>query len=492
MTKEELISQMKADPMLFGKVCLPNMFTVPSPPFHYELVDAYLNPDIRKMVVQAPRGHAKSSLFGCLLVLHHLMFDEGKKFVLLVSKTEGHASRLLQTIQNVLEYSPNFRAVFGYHGMQVARVWTKTETALDTGDYILARGTGQMVVGLKYGDQRPTMILLDDPEDMMNTKTIEAMEHNLKWLLQSLIPARDALRGRVFVIGTPQHQRCMIEILRTMEGWTSFWYSAEKDPETQTSLWPELWSWEKLMKEREGAESIHRLSTYLREYCCTIVSDDEALFKDEYFRYYEAEFKRDKYGNGYLEFPDGKKKSANIYIGVDPAVSTNENADYTVIMPVAVDYENNRYILPFVRRRMRPSEVVNEIIAMNNKWKPFWVRIDVGGQQEIYSDIIKNLEAERVRLVTFRPKEKKSKLYLEGLEPWFFKRKVFMRQDMRELKDELLAFRPDMRHKHDDMLDAMYYAFHRALPAVKRESSSSDAREVTYRRRTLRNSWQLS
>ena len=109
--------------MLFGKICLPNMFSVASPPFHYELVAAYMDPTVDRMNVIAPRGHAKSSLFGCLLVLHHMMFDPGKKFILLVSKTEGHAIRLLDTLKNVLDYSPQFRSFFGYHGENVAKMW---------------------------------------------------------------------------------------------------------------------------------------------------------------------------------------------------------------------------------------------------------------------------------------------------------------------------------------------------------------------------------
>jgi len=478
--------------MLFGKICLPNMFSVASPPFHYELVAAYMDPTVDRMNVIAPRGHAKSSLFGCLLVLHHMMFDPGKKFILLVSKTEGHAIRLLDTLKNVLDYSPQFRSFFGYHGENVAKMWARTEVLMDTGDYILTRGTGQHIVGLKHGDQRPTFILLDDPEDMTNTKTNESMEYNLKWLLQSLLPARDAHKGRVFVIGTPQHQRCMVEVLRTMEGWKNFWYSAEMDPAGKKALWPEQWSWDKLMKERASADSIHRLSSYLREYCCTIVSDDEALFKDEYLRYYQGELLRDRFGNGYLLMADGSEKPVIVYMGIDGAVSTNENADYTVIMPVAVDKENNRYILPFTRKRMPPSRVIDEIIRMAEKWKPMTVRIDVGGQQEIYADVIRNLENKRgIRMLTYRPREQKSKLYLEGLEPWFYKRKVYLTNGMHELKDELLAFRTDMRHKHDDMIDAMFYAFHRALPpshTVSAEKGRQSGDEPV----SNKNSWMLS
>ena len=141
---------------------------------------------------------------------------------------------------------------------------------------------------------------------------------------------------------------------------------------------------------------------------------------------------------------------------------------------------------------MPPSRVIDEIIRMAEKWKPMTVRIDVGGQQEIYADVIRNLENKRgIRMLTYRPREQKSKLYLEGLEPWFYKRKVYLTNGMHELKDELLAFRTDMRHKHDDMIDAMFYAFHRALPpshTVSAEKGRQSGDEPV----SNKNSWMLS
>ena len=89
---------------------------------------------------------------------------------------------------------------------------------------------------MKHGNQRPTLVILDDPEDMNNTKTAEAMEFNLKWLLQSMAPALDAKRGRLAVIGTPQHQRCMVETLVQTEGWVSRRYKALHDRDWETTI----------------------------------------------------------------------------------------------------------------------------------------------------------------------------------------------------------------------------------------------------------------
>ena len=53
----------------------------------------------------------------------------------------------------------------------------------------------------------------------------EAMEANLRWLLQSALPSLDPQRGRIAVIGTPQHQRCLVETLKEMTGWENMHFA---------------------------------------------------------------------------------------------------------------------------------------------------------------------------------------------------------------------------------------------------------------------------
>ena len=108
----------------FGKVVNPTMFTIPSAKFHGELYGILKDKTKEFVCLKAPRGSAKSSIVGGIFPLHHLMFDEGNKFVVLTSKTQGHAIKLLQTIKDILDHSESFRYFFGYWGSHSAKKWT--------------------------------------------------------------------------------------------------------------------------------------------------------------------------------------------------------------------------------------------------------------------------------------------------------------------------------------------------------------------------------
>ena len=261
MDKDKILLEMEQDMLLFGRMVMPNMFSENSPGFHYDIVQE-LNTDNKQINIIAPRGHAKSSIVAGVYPLWHLMMDKGTKVIVLVSRTQSLATKLLGTIKDVLDYSQEFRYFFGYWGQNSARKWTNTEIELKDGSIIICKGTGQQIRGIKHGNQRPTLLILDDPEDEVNTKTSEAMEYNLRWLLQSGVPSLDPLRGRICVIGTPQHERCMVETLKDMKGWKNLQFSP--DLESGTALWPEVWPIDKLKEKKEELDSINRLSVFYR------------------------------------------------------------------------------------------------------------------------------------------------------------------------------------------------------------------------------------
>ena len=243
--KDKLIGNL----MMFGKVTMPNMYSAPSPEFHYEIAKNLMDESKKQINIVAPRGHAKSSIVGGVFPLYHLMFHGGQKLVVLVSRTQDHAIKLLGTIKDTLEFSSNFRSVFGYWGQHNARQWAKSEIELKDGSMIICKGTGQQLRGIKKGNQRPTLIIVDDPEDENNTKTSEAMEVNLRWLLQSALPSLDPKTGRIVIIGTPQHQRCMVETLKEMKGWTNMHFAPSI--KKKISLWEKWHPIESLIKKKE-------------------------------------------------------------------------------------------------------------------------------------------------------------------------------------------------------------------------------------------------
>lgn len=459
IANKEILRKLRDDMMMFGKIAIPNMFSASSPDFHYDLCDHLMNTDEKQINIVAPRGHAKSSIVGGVMPLHHLMFGEGKKLVVLVSRTQDHAIKLLGLIKDTFDYSDTLRQMFGYWGQHSAKSWAKSEIELKDGSMIICKGTGQQIRGIKIGNQRPTLIIVDDPEDENNTKTAEAMENNLRWLLQSAIPSVDPRHGRIVVIGTPQHERCMVETLKEMKGWENLIYKPDMD--NGKALWESWWSIKKLKQKKDELDSINRLSVFYREYMCEIVGDEDQLFKADDVRYYEGDVSLDSEKQAYLNltFPDKKQIPINIFTGVDPASSTRQTADYSVIFNIGVCPEGNRYVLPYYRKRAKPLDLAEAIVDNFRKYRSEKTRIESVGYQEMLRQyVIKRCEDEKMFIpglnIKEMPRNSKSRR-LESLQPLFARGQVHIKKDMQDLMNELLLF---PRGKHDDLLDGFFYA----------------------------------
>lgn len=474
--KEKIISAVSKDMLKFGKVCLPNMFSQESPEFHKEITEIFHNKEIKKINIIAPRGHAKSSIGAGVFPLHHILCDPGQKVVVLSSKTQGHSIDQLQTIKDALEYSMPLRAIFGYWGQHSAKVWTKDRVVLKDNSAIICKGTGQQVRGLKFGNQRPTLFILDDPEDENNTKTSEAMEWNLRWLLQGVEPGLDPHIGRVLVIGTPQHQSCLVETLDVMKGYTTKRYKAMLDD--GTALWEEQVSLRSLKEKKNELESIGRLSVFYREYQCEVVGDEDQFFVEDNIHYWDGEFEKGDGRTGYINFTrigedvfdTPVKKHVHVFMGIDPASSIKKTADYSVIMPIAVDSEDNRYVLPYFRKRVKPMDLAASILQYDTLYAPAKAHIESVAYQEMLRDYITTKRFIPGFGKKINPRTSKSSR-LESLQPWFFQNKVFIKRDMTPLVDELLMY---PRGRHDDLLDGLYYAFMGSYTPPEEEFETRD------------------
>ena len=318
------------------------------------------------------------------------------------------------------------------------------------------------------------------------------METNLRWLLQSAVPSVDPIKGRIVIIGTPQHQRCMVETLQDMHGWENMTF--KPDFNKNIALWEDWWSIEKLLEKKKELDSINRLSVFYREYACEIVGDEDQLFQADDFSYYEGDFIRKK-GKNYLKITSLDNSKAdklvpiNVFTGVDPASSVKRGADYSVIFNLAVDDEDNRYVLPYYRKRATPLDLAEAIVSNYRKYRPEKTRIESVGYQEMLREyVIKRSQEEGLFIpglnIRENPRNSKSNR-LESLQPIFAKRKIFMKKDDQNLIDELLLF---PRGKHDDILDGMYYANKGSFTPYH---EVEDAPLLSAKRFNIFNDWQL-
>ena len=482
----------------------PKVTTHPTPDFHYELAEAVTTPKWKArasdgggldedIVREAPRGFAKTTVVAVGWPVWHafvrpyahglVSWEEYVRGIrpsahfALISKTRTHSVNNLTGIKDILD-SPRFRWLFGNHGFEVTKskggVWTKDELQLPTtGDVFHARGTGQPIRGLNLKGTRLTGACFDDPEDENNTKTPEALLSNLDYLQKGLEPALaipDLGGDKIAVIGTPIVENCMVRRLGKFAGWDHKRYAAATTNAAgeRVSLWPEYRTLEWLDKQRAKFEAQHRLSVYYSEYMCEIVYDERRLFKKWGYWKGEVEAVGGKHyltvthraepaesatdrADGLVKLHEPLVLPANVFMGIDPASSVRMSADRTAVVAVAVDDEENVYVLPYFADRVPPSVVAERSVQNYERYKPLRTRVETTGYQEMLRGA---LHGKIAGLVGEKPRAAKSER-LERMEPMFADGKVYLQPGMQVLEDELTAY-PNA--SHDDCMDALYYA----------------------------------
>jgi hypothetical protein len=487
--------------IFIGKVFLSEMMKAESPTFHRNLETHLRDVRQRNMVVVAPRGHAKSSLVACLFVIWHIFFEDRyrwlqglkdspaqtTKHIVLISKTASEAIKRLNTIKVMLghdgEYSARFRAEMGDWGEDTAKRWTEAEIVLRDGTIIKALGTGQQARGLKKGHLRPTLIVCDDPEDELNTRSENAMNDNRRWLLQSVAPSLDITTGRLVVIGTPLNTQCLVVKLQQAKGWRVLWYKNDLkgnrsqwyDSATrewivkENVLWPAYITTARLAEERSTARSLGMLSSYYREWEAVVVGDEDQIFKPEYLQEWGGKLAWDAIGNPLLiinyrgaeKFEPPIRVPVLVTTGIDPASSTAVGADKTAIVNVATDVEERHYVLKTGRlERLPPDGVVQAIVDNHKIVKPWRGLLEVTAAFEYIWHYLRKDHG--IMYIKDKPtmKKKGDGSRLESLQPIFARGDMFLPEGADEQREQLLGY----PRAKDDWVDGLEKAVRISSP----------------------------
>ncbi len=146
------------------------------------------------------RGHAKSSHVSLLIPLWLMIQDERMlNFMVLVSKSEDMAKRLLGDLQAELQYNKLFEYYFGKQFREGS--WTDGEFTTADGVGFVAIGRGQSPRGLKERGQRPDYVCIDDIDDDEMCRNEKRVNEALEWVLTALLGIMEMGRGRFVMVG---------------------------------------------------------------------------------------------------------------------------------------------------------------------------------------------------------------------------------------------------------------------------------------------------
>jgi predicted phage terminase large subunit-like protein len=133
---------------------------------------------------------------------------------------------------------------------------------------------------------------------------------------------------------------------RTM--WKAVKYRAHTSNFDQI-LWPARFTKDFFKVRMEEFAKDGMLDLYSQEYLNNPMDESVAYFKR---------------GDFQLETEEDKKKVVRYYITLDPAISTESRADYTVFLVAAVDEDRGLHIRNIIRERLDGKEIIDTLLAL--------------------------------------------------------------------------------------------------------------------------------
>ena len=481
--QEEALQLAKKDLISFGKLFLPDDFLrSETPPFHYEVADTINNPEKKQVAIILPRGHGKTVLTKAS-ILHDFLFSSEPQFYGWVSATQKLATGNMDYVKYHLEFNEK---IHYYFGQQKGKKWTEEDIELQNGCKLVCKSNISGIRGGAKLHKRYDLIILDDFEDENNTLTPESRAKNGNLITAVVYPALEPHTGRLRINGTPVHFDSFINNLLTNNekakkerrkfAWDVITYTALD--KKGNSLWDSWFPVSKLEEKKKFYSDSGMPHKFYQEYMMQVQSEEDSIFSRNHLKYHDGTYKIDEdTGIPYI-YIDGKEKPINVFAGVDPATdSQRSTSDYSVIMVVGVDEDNNLYVLDYIRKRGIPvlgilgedkKGIVDYMFDIQNTYNPnLFVVEDTTMSKPVFQSLRSEMRRRNDFSVKFKeekPGTRQTKLdRIQGiLAQRFAIGTIHIKKSHFDLEHEVLTFGPRMAH--DDTIDALAYACKYASP----------------------------
>jgi len=490
---EEQLLLAKNDLIAFGKLFLPDDFLRSETPFfHYSVADKLNDWSIKQLAVVLPRGHGKTVLTKCSLV-HDFLFADEPLFYGWVAASSKISVPNLDYVKYHLEYNER---VSYYFGDVKGRKWTEDDIELKNGCKLISKSNLSGIRGGAKLHKRYDLIVLDDFEDENNTGTPEARSKIANLVTAVVFPALEPSTGRLRINGTPVHFDAFITNILNGYGkaqvqgkhfsWDVITHKALMPD--GSPLWPSWFGHKEMERKKKFYADNGVPQKFYQEYMMEVQNEADSIFNRNHIKNWEGTFYRDEdTGISYIRTDEGDELPINVFVGVDPATdSTRRDSDFSVLLALGVDSNNNCYVLDYLRKRSLPvlgipgdnkKGIVDYIFDYNKIYEPNLFCIeDTTMSKPVFQAI--NAEMRRrndftVKYTAEKPGNRMSKRdrIQEILAQRFAVGSVKIKKDHYDLQQEIITFGPRMGH--DDTIDALAYSCKYAHPPKSLQKNKS-------------------
>ncbi|MDA7978015.1 MAG: hypothetical protein MPJ50_04490 [Pirellulales bacterium] len=214
---------------------LPNHFSLPPSEMHHWLAERLEALDTgERLAVIAARDSAKSTWMSLALPLYRALNGQ-ERYILLVAETEDQAQRYLRALRVELESNELLQLTYGKAATRGGQ-WNAERIILGNGVEIEAVGTGTAIRGRKNLDARPTLVIVDDPQNRMHVASAQARETHWSWFTQDLLNV-GTNETNILVAGTALHREALVDRLTREPGWETRTFPAIVQSPSDEERW---------------------------------------------------------------------------------------------------------------------------------------------------------------------------------------------------------------------------------------------------------------
>jgi predicted phage terminase large subunit-like protein len=431
---------------------------------HYDLCEFmcdrytdYGEPLKRWKLILMPRGTFKSTLALEAFIIQQIILNPDIR-ILITTENFSNSKHYLGLIKKQFESNELLRSLYGdfvgltgwredYITVLQRKVNSKEPT-------IMCGGVDKTITGFHYD-----LIVADDIVTPNNIGTIEQINKVINYYKDFNNLVDKTKDCRVIIIGTRWNFNDLYQHIVDNEYMNFNIFIRQAYNDDGTLFFPKILPEEELSRLRQS------LGNYL--FSCNYLNNptdkEHAKFKQEWMKYYPRD----------MEVPH--LSDMNVYTTVDPAISERVQGDFSGIITVGVDSDNNKFVLETKRLKVNPFELINEIFENYKKYKPLAVGIEMAVFQKVLKYWMMQEMQKRnlfIPITELKADNSKSKEYrISGLQPIFEFGSIYLNKDQRELEDELLTF-PIMRH--DDLIDPLAYQVPMWSPPIKHVSKRDE------------------
>lgn len=423
-------------------VYLPHYLSLRPADFHRELITLLESDAYPFLSITGFRGSAKSVFASIALPLWAaLEHPDRYPFIIPFADTAVQGTLTIANIRHELETNELLKLDYGdlADGVSKQVEWTKSSLLLNNGARILARSRGQRIRGLRHREHRPSLVILDDPEELEKVQKKEYRDKTERWLRGELIPAIEESRARLIVVGNVLHTDALMARLKHDTLFEHRDYPLVDSAGRCT--WTAKYPTEQALKNQEA--KVGHIA-WMREYLLKVVPPEGQEVKEEWITYYDRIPATDIQRTG---------------VGVDLAISKAQTADYTSMVGGVTTIEDGMpvlYVLPNpVNDRLSFHETIGRMKTVSASMRETWADPTFFIEQVAYQQAAIE-EARRQGIPAEAMKvgmDKRARLRAAAV---FIQNGMvrFPRKGCEDLLDQLLNFGIT---DHDDVMDAFVY-----------------------------------